>query len=637
MKKRNIYLDNMLLKDALENWQKLLDKTVNADSETIDIIDSVGRISCVAIFATNSSPHYNASAMDGIAVKAEDTFEASEKNPVSLKEGSDFIYVNTGEIIPPEYDSVIMIEDVIIENNGVIKIINSAVPWQHIRPIGEDIVSNELIIPSMHKIRPVDIGAMLAGGIRKIKVYKKPVIGIIPTGNEIIEPREKTEKGKIVEYNSRVFSGMIDEWGGIPKRYDIVPDNMDLIKEKVNLALTECDALIINAGSSAGSRDFTKDVIKELGDVLVHGVAIKPGKPVILGNIKDKPIVGIPGYPVSAYFDMNFFVKPMINRFIGYKNIEAHKIDAKLAKKIVSSLKHDEFIRVKLGNVNDKIIASPLSRGAGVIMSLVRADGYITVPKNSEGFEAGQTVKVNLMKDINKILKTLVIIGSNDPVIDLIAEMMHRSNLGYYVSSTHVGSLGGIMALMRDEAHMAGVHLLDPTDGSYNKNYMKRYVKNKMMALIHLMGRQQGLMVQKNNPKNIKGFEDLTRKDVVFINRQRGSGTRLLLDYYITEKNIQAKDINGYTREEFTHLTTAASVFEGSADTALGIYSAAKAVGLDFIPVCTEQYDMAIPVNFLEMDIVKKFMDIINSNEFKQRVKDLGGYDLSITGNIEYI
>jgi putative molybdopterin biosynthesis protein len=629
----------MLLDDAKKLWQEKINEIFShiKKEEIINIWESQGRISSKPVYANISSPHYNASAMDGIAVKSKDTFLATEKNPILLSYKKQYIYVNTGEMIPENFDAVIMIEDIVEKEDNKVMIIKGATPYQHIRPIGEDIVAKELIIPSKHKIKPVDIGALLAGGHTEIEVYKKPVIGIIPTGNEIIEPSEGFEKGKIIEYNSRIFEGLIKEWGAIGKRYDIVPDNFELIKETILKALAKCDAVIVNAGSSAGSRDYTKEVLRDIGEVLVHGIATKPGKPAILGIVKGKPIIGIPGYPVSAYFVMDFFVKPLIEVYTQYKFKAEKNVKARVSKKIVSSLKHEEYIRVKLGNVGDKLIASPLNRGAGVIMSLVRADGYMIIPKNSEGLEAGEEADVKLFKDFDDILNTLVIIGSHDPMLDVISDMLHNKTSKYSVSSSHVGSMGGIMALMRDEAHLAGIHLLDMGDGSYNTSYVKKYLKNKEIALIHMAGRKQGFMVKPGNPKIIKGFNDLLREDIKFINRQKGSGTRLLLDYYLKNELLDPDAINGYNREEFTHLTTAAAVAEGSADIALGIFSAAVSMNLDFIDICTEQYDLAVPVKYLEMDMIKELAVLIKSEEFKKALIEMGGYDVSKTGEIDIV
>lgn len=635
---RNIYLSNMEVEKALELYRERLNiNTAYAKKETISTIEALGRVTAQAVFALLSSPNYNAAAMDGIAVKAQCTFAASETNPVRLIKGKDFIYVDTGDPILDPYDAVIMIEDVVVIDDNTVEIIKSASPWQDIRPIGEDIVANEMIIPSNHSIRAVDIAAMLAGGVNKIKVYQKPKVGLIPTGTEIIEPGEPVELGKIIESNSRMFEGLVIEYGGQPIRYKPVIDDYHLLKLAMLRAVQENDMVIINAGSSAGSEDYTVGLIRELGEVVVHGIATKPGKPAILGIIQGKPVIGIPGYPVSAYFVFENFAKPVIKSFVR-QPIPARDItSAVLSKRVVSSLKHREYVRIKLGMVDDKLIATPLSRGAGATMSLVRADGILVIPQNSEGVEGGETVEIELLKNIAEIKSTIVSIGSHDIAMDIMANLIHHKNSEYSLSSAHVGSLGGIMALRRGEAHIAPIHLLDESSGSYNVEYIKRYLPNVEMALIKGLKRIQGIMVKKGNPKQIKGFENLAREDVQFVNRQKGAGTRILLDYMLTQKGISPESITGYQREMTTHMAVAAAVESGSADAGLGVMSAAKAMDLDFIPVGDEEYDFAVPVKYLKQPMIELFLEILRSKEFAMELEALGGYSLESTGEIIYI
>lgn len=630
---QNVYLSNYELNEALNIY---LDKLgpLNTETEIINTWDANGRVTKTAVFALLSSPHYNSSAMDGIACKSEKTFDASDRNHVLLNEGTDYIVVDTGDPIPKEFDCVIMVEDLIKVDEIHVEIYQSAVPWQNIRPLGEDIVENQLIVPSKHKIRPVDIGALIAGGINTLEVYKKPSVGIIPTGTEIVEPGTDLKVGDIIDFNSRTFSAQVSDWGGIPRRYNIVKDDYELIKKAVLKANEENDVVLINAGSSAGREDFTSSVISEVGELVIHGVAIKPGKPVMMGVINGKPIIGIPGYPVSAYFVMEEIVKPIIYSFQGLET-EAEKIvEATLTRRCMSSLKYHEFVRVKLGYIGNKFVATPLTRGAGATMSLVNADGVLEIDQSIEGIESGNKVNVKLLSSENKIKNTLVCIGSHDPIIDIAADIMHSKNKKYFLSSSNVGSTGGLMALKTGETHMAPTHLLDMETGEYNVSYLKKYVPNKKIALVKCVNRIQGFMVKKGNPKNITSFEDLVRDDVKFVNRQRGSGTRLLLDYNLNKLDIDPKKINGYYREEFTHLAVAAAVEAGDADAGLGVYSAASMLGLDFIPVCNEEYDLAIPEEYMDSDIINEFIGTIKSKEFKEKLDELGGYDYSSTGRI---
>lgn len=625
----------MEVEEALNKFLGKADENLQENFfEKIKVIDSLGRITSQAVFAKCSSPNYNASAMDGIVVEAQKTFGATETNPKRLKLDEDFKYIDTGDPIAHPYNAVIMIEDVVHIDDHTVQIIKSAAPWQHVRPIGEDIVANEMIVPSHHEIRPMDIGAILSGGVTYLEVFKKPKIAIIPTGSEMIEPGEKMQEGSIIESNSRIFEGMVKELGGEPHRLSPVPDDYELLKETLLKAVRENDVVLINAGSSAGSEDYTSSLVEELGEILVHGIATKPGKPAILGMIEKKPVIGIPGYPVSAYLVFETFVKPLIYQFLGGKKESIHEVEAVMAKRIVSSLKYREYVRIKLGKVGDRLIATSLNRGAGVTMSLVRSDGLLIIPQNSEGVEAGETVKVTLLKPMDQIENTLVSIGSHDLIMDMISNHMQKADDRHFLSSAHVGSMGGIMAIKRGGAHMAPIHLLDSKTGIYNIPYVKKYLPNEKMALIRGVKRIQGFMIPKGNPKNIKEFQDLTREDVVFVNRQRGAGTRILVDYQLEKQGIDVENIMGYDREMTTHMAVAAAVSSNTADVGVGVYSAAKSMGLDFVPIGEEHYDFLISQEYLKLDTVKAFIKVITSKEFQEELLKMGGYGVEGIGEI---
>ncbi|MDI6605026.1 MAG: molybdopterin biosynthesis protein [Thermoanaerobacteraceae bacterium] len=634
---RKIYLENTPLEKAINMFFEKAEGYIKyRKTEKINSQDSLGRMTASPVFAHLSSPHFHAAAMDGIAVKAERTFKATELNPVRLKKCVDYVEVDTGNPLPEGFNAVIMIEDVVSVDNETVEIIQPAVPYQHVRPIGEDIVATELILPTNHKIRPWDLAALLAAGIDFLEVYKKVEVGIIPTGVELVPAGTVPEIGQIIEFNSHFFAALVKEWGGIPHSYDIVPDEYEVLKKTVEKALSENDFVIINAGSSAGRKDYTSKLISEMGELLIHGIATKPGKPAILGFIQNKPVIGVPGYPVSAYFVMDFFVKPLIAKLNFQQLAYAKKIEAVISRRVVSSLKSEDFIPVKLGKVKEKIVATPINKGAGVIMSLVQADGVMCIPQHIEGIEAGEKIKVELWKSLESIENTVVCIGSHDPLIDIIGDLLSSHYSLFSLSSAHVGSMGGIMALKRGECHAAGIHLLDAETGQYNIPYIKRYLKDNEVLLFHLVERIQGFLVQKGNPLNIKNFSDLIRPEVTFINRQKGSGTRLLLDYKLKESGIDSQKIIGYNREEFTHLAVAAEVKAGSAATGLGIMSAAKAMGLDFVPVCSEHYDIAILKEYMNLESVKAFIEIIRSREFKEKAEGLGGYNTEKAGILYY-
>ena len=636
-----IYLDNTPLNEALDAWNNVLLKKglcKPLEGEAVKVIDSLARVTAEAVFAKISSPFYHASAMDGYAVKFTDTFGAYEMTPKQLKMPEHAEYVATGDPIPEGFNAVIMIEDINIvrkHREEYIEIIKPVTPWQHVRTIGEDIVTTELILPENHRIRPVDIGAVLSAGLTEIKVRKKPRVVIIPTGSELVEPGSNLEKGNIIESNSRIFSGLITEWGAEPIRFHIVPDNIEELKKSVLEAVQKGDIVLINAGASAGKRDFTSAVIEELGEIILHGLNIKPGKPAILGWVKNKPVLGIPGYPVSAYIILELFIKPVLSMWQGLHLKQNETIRARLSRNVASALGMEEFLRVKVGKVGDNIIASPVSRGAGVLMSLVRADGFVRIPAMSEGLAAGTDVDIKLLRGKDDIANTIVCIGSHDNTLDVLANILKKRHPNLSLSSAHVGSMGGLIALKRGEAHMAGTHLLDEETGEYNVPFLKKLLKDEKIILITLVYRQQGLFVLKGNPKKIRGFEDLLRDDIRFINRQSGSGTRLLTDKYLRDLNINPQKISGYDKEEFTHMGVASAVLGGIADTGLGIFAASKALELDFIPVAKERYDLAVPEIFFKTEMIQKLLEIIkNDTEFQNTVINLGGYDITDMGRI---
>lgn len=642
MSKRNLYLNTITVEESLEKYLEILTPLLKRESEMVRADRSLGRITAAAVFAKCCSPLFNAAAMDGIAVRAAHTVKASEGNPLLLQEGKDYIEVDTGDPVHLPYDAVIMAEDLLVEDEDHVKIIEPATVWQHVRPIGEDIVEGEMIIPGGHSVSPVDVGAIIAGGNREIEVVKIPKVAIIPTGTEIISTMDDTiadtidphgyeqevTEGNIIDSNSYMFHGMVKEAGGTAKIYPVTEDDYDKIKATVLAAVRESDVVIINAGSSAGREDYTVHILREIGEVVVHGVAIKPGKPIILAVVEGKPVIGLPGYPVSAYIGFENFVLPVMDILSGRKACPRSIVKATLTKRLVSSLKHREYVRVRVGKVGEGFVAAPLARGAGAAMSLVKADGFCIIPQNSEGFEAGEKVEIELFKSPDDLEKTLVAIGSHDLILDVIADRMP-------LSSTHVGSLAGLMALKRRETVIAPTHLLDMETGEYNVSYIKNLFPHKKMALIKGVKRVQGIMVKKGNPLNIKGIEDLTRCQ--FVNRQKGAGTRVLLDYKLKELGISPEEISGYGKEANTHIAVAALVAKEEIDAAMGIQSAAVAMNLDFIPVGVEEYDFAIEETNLELPEVKEFIGILKSDNFHRQLKKMGGYRWENAGEVVYI
>ncbi len=591
--------------------------------EKVNVQNSCTRLLSKAVYAHICSPHYNASAMDGVAVKAEDTYGASESSPLVLTPDK-YTVVDTGDPLPENCDSVIMVEDLTEEGNGNLSILSAVHPWQNVRQVGEDICMGDMIAPSFTRITPSLCGAFLAGGVTSVDVLKKPVVGIIPTGDEIVSPKSNPEKGEIIDFNSTIFSSMLSQWGADSKVYGIVKDKKDLLHSAIVNAKEECDVVLVLAGSSAGRDDYTSTIISQLGRVLFHGIAIKPGKPAVLGSIGNVPVVGIPGYPVSGIVVMEEIVKEIIAFYYRTPANKRETLRAVLGKRVVSSLKYREYVRVTLGKTEKGFVAVPLSRGAGVITSFTKADGILTVPQNSEGFDVGDEVEIELLKSRDKIENSLIVTGSHDPLIDEISDIISRNGYGFSMSSSHVGSMGAITAIRNKQAHLGCIHLLDTQSGKYNECYVQKYFPDGGVKLVKGIGRIQGLMVKKGNPLGIKSFKDITKGR--YVNRQAGSGTRILCDYLITQSGMNKNEIDGYRNEEFTHTGVAALIAAGNADCGLGIYSAAKMYGLDFIELCIEEYDILIDEEAYETEKVQKFLEIFSCEELKKRLAEMGGY-----------
>jgi len=637
--KRNVYLKMKTLQEAREIIDDRFSVADSLATETVSSPQAVGRVLAEPVHARVSAPHFNAAAMDGLAVTAQRTFGASEAVTKQLAIGREAFYVNTGHVMPPETDAVIMIEHVNVIDDDCIEIDKPVFPWQNVRKVGEDIVATELLFPQNHVITPYCVGALLTGGVFEVPVKKKPSVLIIPTGSELVDwrnlPLDSVKPGQVLETNSFMLGALVEKFGGAYTRHEMLVDDPEIIKQVVDEAVSnDYQMILVLGGSSAGSEDYAKGVILDLGTVLVHGVTIMPGKPVVIGTVRGKPVFGMPGYPVSAIIAFEQFVRPLLNRMLGQPDPSVQTVEVEPTRKIASKLGVEEFLRVKLGQVGNRVVATPLPRGAGCITSITEADGIIRIPNHIEGLKDNETATAELLRPLSSVKHTIVIVGSHDNTLDVLADRIKVKHSHLTVSSSHVGSMGGLMAIKRGACHVAGSHLLDTEDGSYNVSYIKKYLPGLAVRLVHLVSRDQGLIVKRGNPKGIGGIEDLARNDISMINRQPGSGTRILLDYRLNQLGIDAADIIGYQHEEFTHMAVAVAVLSGTADTGLGIYAAARALDLDFIPVVTERYDLIIPTTHFESENIQLMLETIDSSQFKRRVNALGGYHTEKTGEI---
>jgi putative molybdopterin biosynthesis protein len=662
-KARIMYLEDIPLPEALSRLDMAL-KDANLEgvlgSEKIPLdLSALGRILAEPVWAKLSSPHYHAAAMDGYAVRAKETEGAMATQPVALLVGDLAVYIDTGDPLPEFADAVIPIENVEpLDEEGnpaaqvrqphAIRIRSAVTPWMHVRTLGEDIVASQLVLPAGHKLRPVDLGVIAASGNSHVYVARRPSVAILPTGSELVPIGSRVSVGEIIEFNALVLASQIQNWGGEATQLPITADDFDQICAEVRQAALEHDLILVNAGSSAGSEDYSAQVVQELGELLVHGVAVRPGHPVILGMvhstrgsdetefeqevIKSTPIIGVPGYPVSAAITGEIFIEPLLARWLGRPATTLTTVKAILTRKITSPAGDDDFVRVAVGRVGERLLAAPLARGAGVITSLVRADGLALLPRGSQGLPAGSDLEVRLYRSPEEIDRTIFATGSHDITLDLMAQFLYSQNRR--LTAANVGSISGLVALSRSEAHLAGAHLLDPETGEFNLSYVRQYLPEVPVRIIALVGRSQGLLVPKGNPKQIHSIGDLTREDVTFVNRQRGAGTRVLLDYHLQRLDISKVSIRGYQHQEFTHLAVGAAITSGRADCGMGIAAVTQSLDLDFIPLFEERYDLIIPQEHAGGSLLEPLFSLFEDPDFRKLVAALPGYDIAPMGKI---
>ncbi|HET9737180.1 MAG TPA: molybdopterin biosynthesis protein [Solirubrobacteraceae bacterium] len=597
--------------------------------EEVAVADAVGRVTAEAVWAALSSPAYDAAAMDGIAVRAADTAGASETTPVLLEH---FVLVDTGDAIPDGFDAVVMREHV-HHMGGRAELRAAATPYQHVRTIGEDVAATELLLPEAQRLGPVEAAAAAAAGLERLRVRAQPVVTVIPTGDEVRPVGTAVGPGEVLDTNSLMLAAQAREAGCLAVTMAIEPDDPDKIAAAVRAAAVRSDLVIVVAGSSAGRDDYTAAVVERLGTLAVHGVAVKPGHPVVLGAVDATPVIGAPGFPVSAALTFEIFALPLLAALQGLAPRERPRVRARLSRKLASTMGMDDWVRVRLGRVGDHLVAAPLSRGAGMLTSLVRADGLLVVPAALEGHHAGAEVEVALLREGGAVEGTIVAVGSHDLVLDLAASELRAAHPHVTLASTNVGSLGGLVALRDELCHIAGSHLLDPDTGTYTLPWVERVLGDRPVAVVRLVHREQGLIVAPGNPLSLRGIEDLARPGLRYVNRQRGAGTRVLLDHELGRRGIAPEAVGGYAREEHTHLAVAAAVAAGRADCGLGVLAAARAFGLGFVPVTREPYDLVMAAETVDDPVLAPLWELLSSRAFLERVEALGGYSTEESGH----
>ena len=633
--KRNIYLKTVPIPEAVALAKNALDRTALVGIETVPVEQALGRVTARPVMARHSAPSSHCSAMDGIAVYAETTFAAREGAPVRLAPGEGFAPVNTGHPLPKGMNAVVMIEHMVFEDDGFASLETPVAPWTHVRRIGEDIVATELVLPRRRKLTAYDLGALLSCGVWEVEVYERVRMAVIPTGDEVLDytTQPTPGPGQVVESNSVMLTAMAQSWGLDARRQPPVADHLETLSRALEEALdSKAHIVTLVAGSSAGSKDFTRAVIERFGEVLVHGIAAMPGKPSLLGVARGKLIVGAPGYPVSAVVCFEELLAPLAAWLIRSEPPKRRTATVRMAKEAPSRPGLTEFLRLAVGRVGQGYSAIPLSRGAGLITTLTKAQAVTRIPSDKEGLRRGEEVTAELLVEPGELERTLVAVGSHDMTLDVLADELMRLDNPLRLASSHVGSMGGLTALAQGSTLLAGTHLFDPATGDFNFPFLARHLPDTPVTVINLAVRHQGLIVAAGNPKDIQDITSLAQPGMRFVNRQRGSGTRILFDHHLGLAGLTPQDIQGYDQEELTHMGVAANVAGGAADAGLGVFAASRALALGFVPLARERYDLAIPTANMREARVQKLLEVIRSESFKAKVEAMGGYETAWTG-----
>ncbi len=608
--------------------------------DEIPVSEALGRTLAEDVIAPIDVPGFDRAAMDGYAVIAEDTFGADDDNPrklrvigrceagqklsISLKK-DEAVEISTGAPIPRGANAVVMVEYT-RQAGPAIEVFRPVVPGENIGAAGSDMMEGELVLRKGETITPREIGVLAAIGAEKVKVFRKPRVSVLSTGNEIVAPGAPPAYGRIYDINASAIAASVTESGGVPVNLGISPDDPVIMEKKLRQALQEGDMALTSGSTSAGAGDLVYRIIDKLGTpgVLIHGISVKPGKPALVAVVNGKPLIGLPGYPTSALTIFHALVAPIIREMSGLARRPAVAIDARLAFKTMSAKGRRELLPVHLTrSANGEYLAYPTTAGSGAITTFSLSDGFIDIPDTVEFLDEGEPVKVNLF-GASLTPADLVVIGSHCIGIDILLSLIRERSLGYLAKVINTGSLGGLHAIKRGEADIAGIHMLDEATGEYNIPYYRRFGLEGKAVLVRGYSREQGLILPKGNPERIRGLEDILGKELSFVNRNRGSGTRMLVDLHLlriaNSRKISikqlTKEVRGYSTEAKSHSAVAAAVAHGRADIGVGIRTVAESYRLDFVKIGDESFDFLVAKDRLDKPAVRLFIDALRSREF---------------------
>ena len=582
-------------------------------SVTIPLDESEGRVASDPIYARYTVPDSSIAEMDGIAVKSSDTIGAGEQRPVTL---TDFIRVDTGNAVPPDYDAVIIIEEVQLDGSSCV-IRKAARPGQCIRPPGQDIRKGDLIIPGGHQIRSSDISALATYGYDRIAV-RMVRVGIVPVGNELIPIGTPPGPGQVIETNSIFTASFLSRLGALCTRYRVVPDNPEEIVKTLNQAVSENDLVLISSGTSAGRHDYSAHMITRLGRLLFHGVALLPGKPAMLGEIGGKPVVGLPGYPVGSQTVLRELVAPFLVSW-GLAPVPEWIIRGRLARDMPSELGFDEYIPVSVGSVNGCPWVFPHPRGSGLQMNMVRANGYLHIPLAREGWEAGEWADIHCTSMPHQIERTLLCVGTKSPGIARLADGLADNAVMLHTFEDLPAR--ALLTLQKNSCNLVALHIPDitPLPRTFHA------LGNLPAVSVHIGQMQVGIVSRTG-----AGVADLPRLRI--INSPAGSTGRMLIDQLLSEKDLHPDQIYGNSNEVKTENAVVSAVSNGIVDAGISSSALAAEAGLSFVPLICESHVVVIRKESLEDERILTLLHVVQSPEFKQSLQ--GRYTTTWTGQI---
>ncbi len=613
--------------------------------EKIALERALGRVLAEDVFSGVDVPGFDRAAMDGFAVTAADTFGADEQRPVRLKVVADVeagdsagysalageaLEIATGAPMPKGTDAEVMVEYT-KRNGSEVLVYRSVSPGENVTGAGSDIMTGELLLRKSERITPREVGLLAAIGLSQVSVFRKPRVAVFSSGNELIKPGDSLRFAKIYDVNGPAVSAAVAECGGEPQFLGILPDNYAAVKDSLDSALRDADIVISSGSTSSGPGDLFYRAVDDLGDpgVIVHGLTLKPGKPALLGIVRGKPIFGLPGYPTSALMIFHMLVAPIIRRLANAPEVAPVKVSAISPMKFFKARGRRELLPVQLiTQPQGELIAYPMQGGSGAVSSFSMADGFADLPATQEYVDEGERMEIQLFgRELTPA--SLVVIGSHCVGLDIAFSMLKKQDRDFLGRTINVGSVGGFHAVKRGEADMAGVHLQDEASGEYNLPFLSSYGLKESAVLVRGYDREQGLIVRQGNPKKISGIRDLLRDDVRFINRNQGSGTRLLIERHLTvlassvgtDLEGLSMKIHGYGYEVKSHSAVAAAVKNDRADVGFGIRTVAEVPGLEFIKLDDEKYDFLIGGDRMSKKQVQAFVKLLGSKEFSTALR----------------